>query len=64
MQASLTHPVPPAHAVPAVGIEDNPWDARLHGRSHQELSDAMTWLSWYAPGIFTAVLDYLEFCDA
>jgi len=64
MQASLTHPVPFAHSIPTVGIEDNPWDARLRGRSDQELSDAMTWLSWYAPGVFTAVLDYLESCDA
>jgi hypothetical protein len=64
MQASLTHCVPPAHAIPAVGIEDNPWDARLRGRSRQELFDAMTWLSWYAPGIFNAVLDYMESCGA
>jgi hypothetical protein len=64
MQVRLTHPVPPAHAIPAAGIEDNPLDARLRGRSQQELFDAMTWLSWYASGVFTAVLDYMESCDA
>jgi hypothetical protein len=61
--SSVTHPAPPAHATPAVGAEDNLWDARISGRSQQELADAMTWLSWYAPGIFTAVLDYMETCD-
>jgi hypothetical protein len=63
MQAILTHPVPSAHALPAAAAEDNPWDARISGRSQQELADAMTWLAWYAPGIFTAVLDYMETCD-
>jgi hypothetical protein len=28
---------------------------------HQRrLADAMTWLAWYAPGIFTAVTDYMD----
>ena len=64
MKASVTHPVPAAHGNRAVGIEDHPSDARLRGRSQQELYDAMTWLSWYASGIFTAVLDYMESCEA
>jgi hypothetical protein len=64
MQASLTHHIPPTHSIPAAGLKDNPWDARLRGRSRQELFDAMTWLSWYASGVFTAVLDYMESCDA
>jgi hypothetical protein len=64
MQVSLTHPVPPAHAISAADIEDTLYDARLRGRSQQELFDAMTWLSWYASGVFTAVLDYMESCDA
>ena len=25
-----------------------------------ELDEAMTWLAWYAPGIYTAVLDYMD----
>ena len=64
MKTSVTHPVRPARGIPAPGIEDSPYDARLRGRSHQELFDAMTWLSWYASGVFTAVLDYMESCDA
>jgi hypothetical protein len=24
----------------------------------------MTWLAWYAPGTFTAVMDYMDCCDA
>jgi hypothetical protein len=23
----------------------------------------MTWFAWYAPGIFTAVMDYMDHCD-
>ena len=23
----------------------------------------MTWLAWYAPGIFTAVIDYMDYCN-
>jgi hypothetical protein len=23
----------------------------------------MTWFAWYAPGVFTAVMDYMAFCD-
>jgi len=64
MKASLTRPVRRTHAIPAAGIEDDPSDARLRGRTHQELLEAMTWLSWYASGVFTAVLDYMESCDA
>ena len=58
MNASLTHPAPAAHAVGEVpGIE------RLQGRTHDELFDAPTFAAWYAPGIFTAVMDYIDFCD-
>ena len=31
---------------------------------HDQLADRLRWLSWYAPGIFTAVMDYMEFTDA
>jgi hypothetical protein len=44
--------------------EDNPYEARLRGLSHQQLTDRLTWLAWYQPGIFTAVMDYMEFSDA
>lgn len=64
MKASVTHPARTAHGNRAPGVEDHPSDARLRGRSQQELYDAMTWLSWYASGVFTAVLDYMESCDA
>jgi hypothetical protein len=44
--------------------EDNPYEARLRGLSHHQLVDRLSWLSWYQPGTFTAVMDYMEFCDA
>jgi hypothetical protein len=37
---------------------DDPSEARLRGLTHQQLADRLTWLSWYKPGIFTAVMDY------
>jgi hypothetical protein len=43
--------------------EDNPDEARLRGLSHQQLTDRLTWLAWYQPGIFTAVMDYGQFSD-
>jgi hypothetical protein len=43
--------------------EDNPYEARLRGLSRQQLADRLTWLAWYQPGIFTAVMDYMEFSD-
>jgi hypothetical protein len=43
--------------------EDAPYEARLRGLSHQQLADRLNWLSWYQPGIFTALMDYMEFCD-
>jgi len=36
---------------------------RLLGRTQAELSDAMTWLAWYAPGTYTAVMDYMDHID-
>ncbi|HEX7163358.1 MAG TPA: hypothetical protein VF223_19235 [Trebonia sp.] len=58
MNASVTHPAPAAHL-----IGDVPGADRLGGRTQTELADAMTWLAWYAPGIFTAVMDYMDYCD-
>ena len=43
--------------------DDHPTEARLRGLTHQQLADRLTWLSWYQPGIFTAVMDYGQFSD-
>lgn len=56
MTASLSNHAPSAH------LADG-FDARIRGLSHQELADRLRWLSWYQPGVFTAVMDYMEFCD-
>jgi hypothetical protein len=40
-----------------------PGTDRLLGRTQAELADAMTWLAWYAPGTFTAVMDYMDHVD-
>jgi len=58
MNKSLTYPAPAAHLIPEVPGMD-----RIHGRSRAELADAMTWLAWYAPGIFRAVMDYMDTLD-
>jgi hypothetical protein len=62
MQASLSHPDPSAH--PHGDFADALYDERLRGLTHDQLADRLRWLSWYAPGIFTAVMDYMEFTDA
>jgi hypothetical protein len=36
---------------------------RLLGRTRDELADALTWLAWYAPGTYTAVMDYLDYSN-
>jgi hypothetical protein len=54
----VTYPAPAAHLIAEV-----PGTDRLRGRTRDELADAMTWLAWYAPGIFTAVMDYMDHCD-
>lgn len=48
--ASLAHP---SAEVPGVD--------RLRGRTRDELFNALSWLAWYRLGIFTAVLDYLDY---
>ena len=58
MNASVTYPDGSAHL-----REEIPGAERLRGRSKDELADAMTWFAWYSPGIFTAVMDYLDWCD-
>jgi hypothetical protein len=52
---SVSHSTPAAHALGAVPGAD-----RLLGRTQAELADAMTWLAWYAPGVYTAVMDYMD----
>jgi hypothetical protein len=44
--------------------QDHPDEARLRGLTHQQLADRLMWLAWYQPGIFNAVMDYMEFSDA
>jgi hypothetical protein len=58
MNASMTHPAPAPHLIPEVPGLD-----RILGRSRDELADAMTWLAWYAPGTFRAVMDYMDTID-
>ena len=55
MPTSVSHPTPPARALGAVPGAD-----RLLGRTQAELADAMTWLAWYAPGVYNAVMDYTD----
>jgi hypothetical protein len=54
----MTHPTEVAHPISEVPGMD-----RILGRSQAELADAMTWLAWYAPGIFQAVMDYMDTVD-
>jgi len=42
---------------------DTPYETQLRGLTHQQLADRLNWLSWYQPGIFTAVMDYGQFSD-
>ena len=61
MNPSMTHPAP-AVDLPSE-VSEVPGKDRLLGRSQPELADAMTWLAWYAPGTFTAVMDYMDTVD-
>lgn len=58
MNASLTQSTPASHA-----LGDVPGVDRLLGRTQDDLVEAMTWLAWYAPGTFTAVMDYMDCCN-
>jgi hypothetical protein len=62
MEASLSHLTPSAH--PCGGFADALYDERLRGLTYDQLADRMRWLSWYAPGVFAAVMDFMEFTDA
>jgi len=48
---------------PVLAPDDNQFTERLHGLSAQQLLDAMTFLSFWSPSAFTAVLDYCEATD-
>ena len=67
MTTSLSNHAPSSHPVDALEEnprdEGNPYEARLRGLSHQQLGDRLKWLSWYQPGVFTAVMDYVGFCE-
>jgi hypothetical protein len=62
MQESLSHSAPYSHS--HGDFDDLPDDERLRGLTHQQLEDRLRWLSWWAPGAFVAVMDYMEFTDA
>ena len=55
MPTSVSHSAPAAHPLGEV-----PGTDRLLGRTQAELADAMTWLAWYAPGVYQAVMDYTD----
>ena len=57
MTTSLSNHSPSARPV------DDPYEEQLRGLSYQQLADRLNWLSWYQPGIFTALMDYMEFID-
>jgi hypothetical protein len=55
MLTSVPYPREPVRAP-----DDDPYTARLRGLSYQQLTDAMTFLAFWSPAAFTAVLDYCE----
>jgi hypothetical protein len=42
---------------------DGQEDVRLRGLTRLQLADRLTWLAWWSPGTFQAVMDYMEFSD-
>jgi hypothetical protein len=67
MRPSLSHPAPSAHTdadFTDTPYTDTPCDEQLRGLTRDQLADRLRWLSWYAPGVFTAVMDFMEFTDA
>jgi hypothetical protein len=57
----MTNPAPAAH--PVSELSEVAGKDRILGRSQANLADAMTFLAWYAPGTFTAVMDYMDTVD-
>ena len=58
MNTSISRTAKAAHPIGEVPGAD-----RLLGRTRDDLADAMTWLAWYAPGTYTAVMDYMDYCN-
>jgi hypothetical protein len=60
------HPSPPNAGTQCRSLPLRPTDRRPYRFSarHDELADRLRWLSWWAPGVFNAVMDYMEFADA
>jgi hypothetical protein len=58
---SLPYPTPPVQVPEPVHLpEGDGLGERLRGLSPQQLLEAMQFLAWWSPGVFTAVLDYCE----
>ncbi|HEY1622959.1 MAG TPA: hypothetical protein VGG16_04100, partial [Streptosporangiaceae bacterium] len=56
----------PSLSQPSLGTHpfgDTSAEERLRGLDRQQLADRLTWLSWWSPGTFAVVMDYLEFVD-
>jgi len=58
MHSSVPQPRPLTHE-----FSDSQAEERLRGLTRQQLADRLTWLSWWAPGTFNVVMDYMEFTD-
>jgi hypothetical protein len=58
MRLSLSQPSLGTHP-----FGDTPAEERLRGLDRRQLTDRLTWLSWWSPGTFAVTMDYLEFVD-
>jgi hypothetical protein len=58
VSSSVSHPDPVMH-----DFGDGPEEGRLRGLTRQQLADRLNWLSWWSPGTFQAVMDYMDFVD-
>jgi hypothetical protein len=58
MHSSVPQPAPVTRE-----FGDTPPEERLRGLDQQQLADRLTWLAWWAPGTFAAVMDYMQFVD-
>ena len=58
MRSSLSQPSLGTHPFGDTAAEE-----RLRGLDRQQFAERLTWLSWWSPGSFSVVMDYLEFVD-
>lgn len=58
MRPSLSQPSLAMHP-----FGDTQAEERLHGLDRQQLADRLTWLSWWSPGTFTVVMDYMQYVE-